>query len=179
MARLLEHYRKHILPELTKQFGYKSAMAVPRMVKLSINMGVGKAVENEKRLATAVEELTVIAGQRAVQTRAKVSISNFKLRENQAIGCRVTLRGDRMYEFLDRFFNIAAPRIRDFRGFSPRAFDGRGNYNLGLSEQTVFPEIQADKVEHVQGMDMAFVTTARTDDEARALLAALGMRFRK
>ncbi len=179
MARLLEQYRKAVVPEMMKQFSYTSSMAVPRMVKVVVNMGVGKALENDKRLTAAAEELTQITGQRAVTTKAKISVSGFRLREGQAIGCRVTLRGLRMYEFMDRLFNIAIPRIRDFRGCSPRAFDGRGNYNLGLTEQTVFPEIAADRVEFFQGMDIAFVTTANSDEEARALLERLGLRFRK
>jgi large subunit ribosomal protein L5 len=179
MARLLEHYRAAVVPEMMKRFSYTTPMAVPRMVKVVVNMGVGKALENDKRLSAAAEELTQITGQRAVTTKAKISVSGFRLREGQAIGCRVTLRGLRMYEFVDRLFNIAIPRIRDFRGCSPRAFDGRGNYNLGLTEQTVFPEIAADRVEFSQGMDIAFVTTAKSDEEARALLERLGLRFRK
>ena len=179
MARLIERYRKEIVPELMKQFGYRSPMAAPRMVKVVLNMGVGKALENEKRLTAAAEDLATITGQRPVIRKAKISVSGFKLREGQAIGCQVTLRGQRMYEFMDRLLNIAIPRIRDFRGCSLRSFDGRGNYNLGLAEQTVFPEIAADKVEFLQGMDIAFVTTARTDEEARELLYRFGLRFRK
>lgn len=179
MARMREFYRKEVVPALMKEFGYKSPMAAPRVEKVVLNMGVGKALENEKRLTAAAEDLTAIAGQRAVITKAKLSVSGFRLREGQAIGCRVTLRSDRMYEFMDRLFNIAIPRIRDFRGCSPKAFDGRGNYNLGLTEQTVFPEIAADKVEFVQGMDIAFVTTAETNEEAKALLERLGLKFRK
>ena len=179
LARLQERYQQEIVPELMKALGAKSPMAVPRLEKVVLNMGVGKALENDKRLAAAAEDLTQIAGQRAVITRAKISVSGFKLREGQAIGCRVTLRGRRMYEFVDRLLNVAVPRIRDFRGSSPRSFDGRGNYNLGLSEQTVFPEIAADRVEFFQGMDIAFVTTAKDDSEARMLLDRLGFRFRK
>lgn len=179
MARLLEHYRKEIVPELMQKLGCTSSMAVPRLTKVVINMGVGKALENDKRLTAAVEDLTTIAGQRAVVTRARTSIAAFKLREGQGIGCRVTLRGRRMYEFVDRLVNVAIPRIRDFRGCSPRAFDGRGSFSLGLAEQTVFPEIAAERVEFVQGMNIAFVTTARTDDDARELLTRLGFRFRR
>ena len=179
MARLRERYVKEIVPALMKQFGYTSPMAVPKVVKVVVNMGVGKALENEKRLGAAAEELTQITGQRAVVTKAKISVAGFKLREGQSIGCRVTLRGARMYEFMDRLFSIAIPRIRDFRGCSPRSFDGRGNYTMGLAEQTVFPEIQADRVEFVQGMDISFVTTAKSDDEARELIRHLGIRFRK
>lgn len=179
VARLLDRYRKEIVPALQAALGVKSPMAVPRMQKVVLNMGVGKALENDKRLTAAAEDLTLIAGQRAVVTRAKVSVAGFKLREGQAIGCRVTLRGLRMYEFLDRLLNVAIPRIRDFRGCSPRSFDGRGNYSLGLQEQTVFPEIAADKVEFFQGMDITLVTTAGDDREARLLLDHLGFRFRK
>ena len=179
MARLLDRYRKEIVPELMKLRGYTSPMAVPKMTKVVLNMGVGKALENDKRMGAAVEDLTTIAGQRAVVRKAKISVSGFKLREGQSVGCQVTLRGVRMYEFLDRLLTVAIPRIRDFRGCSPRSFDGRGNYNLGLTEQTVFPEIAADRVEFVQGLDIAFVTTAKTDEEARELLERFGIRFRK
>ncbi len=179
MARLLERYRKEIIPQMMKARGYTSPMAVPKITKVVLNMGVGKALENDKRMGAAVEDLTTIAGQRAVVRKAKISVSGFKLREGQAVGCQVTLRGARMYEFLDRLLCVAIPRIRDFRGCSPRSFDGRGNYNLGLTEQTVFPEIAADRVEFVQGLDIAFVTTAKSDEEARDLLERLGIRFRK
>ena len=179
MARLKERYKKEIVPALMQRFKYTTPMAVPKLQKVVVNMGVGKALENDKRLPAAVEDLTTITGQRAVVTKAKLSVAGFKLRDGQGVGCRVTLRGDRMYEFVDRLFSIAIPRIRDFRGCSPRAFDGRGNYNLGLSEQTVFPEIAADRVEFVQGMDIAFVTTSKSNEEARELLEQLGIRFRK
>ena len=179
MARLKDRYKKEIIPALMKRFSYTTPMAVPKLEKVVVNMGVGKALENDKRLPAAVEELSTITGQRAVVTKAKISVAGFKLREGQGVGCRVTLRGDRMYEFVDRLFSIAIPRIRDFRGCSPRAFDGRGNYNLGLAEQTVFPEIAADRVEFVQGMDIAFVTTSKSNEEARELLEQLGIRFRK
>ena len=179
MPRLMDRYRKEIVPALMKKFSYTTPMAVPRVTKVVVNMGVGKALENDKRLPAAVEDLTTITGQRAVVTKAKLSVAGFKLREGQGVGCRVTLRGDRMYEFVDRLLTIAIPRVRDFRGCSPRAFDGRGNYNLGLSEQTVFPEIAADRVEFLQGMDIAFVTTAKNNEEARELLEQLGIRFRK
>ena len=179
MARLLERYRKEIIQQMMKARGYTSPMAVPKITKVVLNMGVGKALENDKRMGAAVEDLTTIAGQRAVVRKAKISVSGFKLREGQAVGCQVTLRGVRMYEFLDRLLCVAIPRIRDFRGCSPRSFDGRGNYNLGLTEQTVFPEIAADRVEFVQGLDIAVVTTAKSDEEARDLLERLGIRFRK
>jgi large subunit ribosomal protein L5 len=179
MERLSQRYREEVAPALLRQFSYKSPMATPRVAKIVINMGVGDAIADAKLLDQAVEELAVIAGQRPAITRARKSISNFKLREGMAIGCRVTLRGRRMYEFLDRLVNIALPRVRDFRGVSPKAFDGRGNYTLGIRDQLVFPEINYNKVQKVKGMNVCIVTTAETDEEARALLDGLGMPFRK
>jgi large subunit ribosomal protein L5 len=179
MARLAEQYKSEVAPALMKQFGYTSVMAVPRVAKVVINMGVGEAIADSKIMDQAAEELSVIAGQKPVVTRARKSIANFKLRAGMAIGCRVTLRGRRMYEFLDRLMNLALPRVRDFRGVSPKAFDGRGNYTLGIRDQLIFPEINYAKVQKVKGMNVCIVTTARTDEEARALLASLGMPFRK
>ena len=164
---------------MTEKFGYKNPMMVPKIDKIVINMGVGEAKENSKLLDTAVKEMETIAGQKAVLTRAKNSIANFKLREGQAIGCKVTLRGEKMYEFLDRLVNLALPRVRDFRGVNPNAFDGRGNYALGIKEQLIFPEIEYDKVDKVRGMDIIFVTTAKTDEEARELLTLFNMPFQK
>jgi len=178
MVRLLQKYREQVAPELGKQFGYSSTMAVPRVTKVVINMGVGEAIGDAKILDQAVGELAQIAGQRPSVTRARKSISNFKLREGMAIGCRVTLRGTRMYEFLDRLMNLALPRVRDFRGVSNKAFDGRGNYTLGIKDELIFPEINYNKVQKVKGMNVCIVTNARTDDEARALLGGLGMPFR-
>ncbi len=178
MARLQELYRTEVVPKLMEQFGYGNLLAVPRIEKICLNMGVGQAMENPRMLETAVEELSIIAGQRAVPTKARKAISTWRLRQGYKIGCRVTLRGRKMYEFFDRLVNVAMPRIRDFRGMSPRAFDGRGNYTMGVSEQTAFPEINADKTEFVQGMDITVVTTAKTDEEARALLKDLGFPFR-
>ncbi|HET9480864.1 MAG TPA: 50S ribosomal protein L5 [Candidatus Polarisedimenticolia bacterium] len=178
-ARLIEQYRKLVLPELMKEFGYTSPMGAPRLSKIIINMGVGAAKEDIKILDAAVEELGLISGQRPAVTRAKKSIANFKLREKMPIGCRVTLRGQRMYEFYDRLVNIALPRVRDFRGVSTRSFDGRGNYTLGITDSLIFPELGIAKVERIKGMNITIVTTARTDNEARALLTALGMPFRK
>lgn len=177
--RLLNLYREQISQTLAKQFNYKNIMQVPRLEKIVLNMGVGNAVEDTKNLEFALADMTVIAGQKPKVTRASKSISNFKLREGMPIGCAVTLRGWRMYEFLDRFINVAVPRIRDFRGLSDRAFDGRGNYNVGIREQIIFPEINYDKVDKIRGMNITFVTTAKTDEEAYALLAAFGMPFRK
>jgi large subunit ribosomal protein L5 len=162
-----------------ERFGYKNSMAAPRLTKICINMGVGKAMENPRVLESAIEDLTMIAGQRAVPTAARQAISTWRLRRGLKIGCRVTLRGRKMYEFFDRLVSVAIPRIRDFRGMSPRAFDGRGNYTMGIDEQTVFPEIEADKVEFTQGMDVTVVTTARTDEEGRALLEGLGFPLRR
>ncbi|NOZ55588.1 MAG: 50S ribosomal protein L5 [Calditrichaeota bacterium] len=179
VPRLIEHYQKVVVPQLMKKFNYKSVMQVPRLEKIVINMGVGEATENPKFLESAVQDLRMIAGQQPAITRAKKAISNFHLRAGTPIGCRVTLRRWRMYEFLDRLINIAIPRIRDFRGLSDKSFDGRGNYSLGLREQIIFPEIDYDKVDKIRGMDVTIVTTAKTDEEAYELLAALGMPFRK
>jgi large subunit ribosomal protein L5 len=177
-ARLKERYQKEVVPALRKEFQYASAMAVPRLRKIIVNMGLGEAIQNAKLLDSAAQELAAIAGQRPVITRAKKSIANFKLRKNMPIGAMVTLRGDRMYEFVDRLANVALPRVRDFRGLSTRAFDGRGNYTLGLRDQLVFPEIDYSKVDKVKGMNISIVTDARTDAEALALLRHLGLPFR-
>ena len=179
MARLKDKYLKEILPRLMKENKYSSVMEVPKLSKVTINIGLGEATQNAKVLETAMAELTAITGQKPVLTKARKSVSNFKLREGMPIGCRITLRRERMYEFLDRLVNVAIPRIRDFRGTSAKAFDGRGNYNLGIREQIVFPEIDYDKIDKVRGMTISFTTTARTDDEARQLLAELGMPFQK
>lgn len=179
MNRLRETYDKKIAPALQKKFGYKNVMQIPKLDKVVINMGVGEAKENAKVLETAANDLGIITGQKAVYTKAKKSVANFKLREGMPIGCKVTLRGDRMYEFVDRLINLALPRVRDFRGVNPNAFDGRGDYALGLKEQLIFPEIEYDKVDKVRGMDVIFVTTAETDEEARELLRAFGMPFAK
>jgi large subunit ribosomal protein L5 len=179
MGTLAERFKAEVAPALVKQYSYSSPMAVPRVTKVVLNMGVGEAVSDVKLLDQAVEELGVIAGQRPAITRAKKSIANFKLRDGMPIGCRVTLRGARMYQFLERLINLALPRVRDFRGISPKAFDGRGNYTLGIKEHLIFPEVNMSKVQKVKGLNVCIVTTARTDDEARALLAGLGMPFRK
>lgn len=179
MVRLRQKYTDEVAPSLLKQFGYSTPMAIPRLTKVVINMGVGEAIADAKLLDQAVEELATITGQRPAITRARKSIANFKLREGVAIGCRVTLRGGRMYEFLDRLMNLALPRVRDFRGVSAKAFDGRGNYTLGLSDQLIFPEINYSKVQKVKGMNISIVTTAPTDEECRTLLRGLGMPFRK
>ena len=179
MNRLLEKDTETVKPSLMKEFNYTSTMQAPKIVKVVINMGVGDAIANSKLLDEAVEELTLIAGQKPVITKAKKSIANFKLREDMPIGCKVTLRGERMYEFLDKLFNISLPRVRDFRGVSATAFDGRGNYNMGLKEQLIFPEIDYDKIDKVRGMDICFVTTATTDEEARELLKLMGAPFSK
>jgi len=179
MARLIEKYKEEVAPALRSQFGYGSNMAIPRVQKVVINMGVGDAIADAKVLDQAVGELATIAGQRPAITKARKSISNFKLREGMSIGCRVTLRGRRMFEFLDRLMNLALPRVRDFRGVSERAFDGRGNYTLGIKDQLIFPEIDYNKVQKVKGMNVCIVTTAKTDAEARALLGGLGMPFRR
>ncbi|MDX2145603.1 MAG: 50S ribosomal protein L5 [Rhodospirillaceae bacterium] len=179
MARLREHYEKVVKPALVAKFGYKNVMAVPKLTKIVINMGVGEASQDRKKIEGAVDNLAAIAGQKPIITRARKAIANFKLRENQPVGCTVTLRKARMYEFLDRLVNIALPRVRDFRGLPPKAFDGAGNYNVGLKEQIVFPEINYDKVDKVRGMNITICTTARTDDEARALLEAFQMPFQK
>ena len=179
MSRLKEKYLNEIKDEMQKKFEYKNVMQIPKLDKIVINMGVGEAKENAKILDTAVKDLETITGQKAVVTRAKNSVANFKLREGQPIGCKVTLRGERMYEFLDRLVNLALPRVRDFRGVNPNAFDGRGNYALGIKEQIIFPEIEYDKIDKVRGMDIIFVTTANTDEEARELLTLFNMPFAK
>ncbi|MFO0102921.1 MAG: 50S ribosomal protein L5 [Betaproteobacteria bacterium] len=178
MARLKDQYRENIAPELMKKFGYKSAMQVPRISKVTLNMGVGEAVNDKKNIDMAVGDMTTIAGQKPVVTKARKAIANFKIREGLAIGCMVTLRGERMYEFLDRLITVAFPRVRDFRGVSGRAFDGRGNYNIGLKEQIIFPEIEYDKIDKLRGMNISITTTAKTDEEAKALLAAFRFPFR-
>jgi len=178
-ARLAQFYREKVVPDLTQKFGYKSPMEVPRLKKITINMGVGETVNDKKVLDNAVADMTKIAGQKPVVTKSRKSIANFKIRANFPVGCMVTLRGARMYEFLDRLVNIAIPRIRDFRGVSNRAFDGRGNYSLGVKEQIIFPEIEYDKIDAIRGMDIAINTTAKTDEEARALLAAFRFPFRQ
>ena len=177
MARLKETYLNEIVDAMMKKFEYKNVMQVPKLDKIVINMGVGEAKENSKVLDTAISDLEIITGQKAVVTRAKKSVANFKLREGMKIGAKVTLRGERMYEFVDRLFNIALPRVRDFKGINPDGFDGRGNYSLGLKEQLIFPEIVYDQVEKIRGMDIAFVTTAQTDEEARELLTLMGAPF--
>ena len=179
MSRLKEQYQNEIVDAMIKKFGYKNIMEVPKLDKVVINMGVGEAKDNAKVLDAAISDLTTIAGQKPVVTRAKNSIANFKLREGVAIGCKVTLRGEKMYEFLDRLVNLALPRVRDFRGVNPNAFDGRGNYALGIKEQLIFPEIEYDKVDKVRGMDVIIVTTAKTDEEARELLTLFNMPFKK
>ncbi len=179
MARLREKYKKDIVPAMSKKFNYKNPMEVPQLHKIVINVGVGEATQNSKTLDAAVNDLTIIAGQKPVVTRAKKSIANFKLRQGQPIGCMVTLRGKRMYEFLDKLVSIGLPRIRDFQGVSTRAFDGRGNYTLGLTEQLIFPEINYDQVDKIRGMNISFITTAKNDEEGRQLLQLFGMPFRK
>lgn len=178
MARLAEYYRDKVVPQLTEQFGYKSPMQVPRITKITLNMGLGEAVGNKKVLESASEELARITGQKPIITKARKSVANFKIRDGWPIGCKVTLRRLYMYEFLDRLVNIAIPRIRDFRGLSPKSFDGRGNYSLGLKEQIVFPEIDYDKVDAVRGMDVTITTSAKTDEEALALLRAFDFPIR-
>ena len=177
MSRLKDQYKNEIMDAMQKKFGYKNVMEIPKLDKIVINMGVGEAKENAKALESAVRDLEIISGQKAVLTKAKNSIANFKIREGQNIGCKVTLRGDKMYEFLDRLVNLALPRVRDFRGVNPDAFDGRGNYALGIKEQLIFPEIEYDKVDKIRGMDIIFVTTAKTDEEARELLRLFNMPF--
>ena len=179
MSRLKDQYKNEIIDAMQKKFSYKNIMEVPKLDKIVINMGVGEAKENAKALESAVRDLEIISGQKAVLTKAKNSIANFKIREGQNIGCKVTLRGDKMYEFLDRLVNLALPRVRDFRGVNPNAFDGRGNYALGIKEQLIFPEIEYDKVDKLRGMDVIFVTTAKTDEEARELLRLFNMPFAK
>ena len=178
-SRLKEMYKSEIVDAMVKKFGYKNIMEVPKLDKIVINMGVGEAKENAKVLESAVSDMETITGQKAVITKAKHSIANFKIREGQSIGCKTTLRGDKMYEFLDRLVNLALPRVRDFRGVSANSFDGRGNYALGIKEQIIFPEIEYDKVDKVRGMDVIFVTTAKTDEEARELLRLFNMPFAK
>ena len=179
MSRLKEQYQNEIVDAMIKKFGYKNIMEVPKLDKVVINMGVGEAKDNHKVLESAVADLEKITGQKAVVTKAKKSVANFKLREGMPIGCKVTLRGEKMYEFVDRLINLALPRVRDFRGVNPNSFDGRGNYALGLKEQYIFPEIEYDKIDKVRGMDIIFVTTAKTDEEARELLTQFNMPFTK
>lgn len=179
MNRLKEQYQNEIVDAMVKKFGYKNIMEVPKIDKIVVNMGVGEAKENAKLLEAAIKDMEAITGQKAISTKAKNSIANFKLREGMAIGCKTTLRGEKMYEFMDRLINLALPRVRDFRGVNPNAFDGRGNYALGIKEQLIFPEIEYDKVDKVRGMDIIFVTTAKTDEEARELLAQFNMPFAK
>ena len=179
MARLKERYKNEILPALMKEFGYRNVMEAPRLEKIVLNMGVGTALQDAKTLDNAIRDMGIITGQRPVATRARKSIAAFKIREGMRIGCKVTLRGNRMYEFLDRLVNVALPRVRDFQGLNPNSFDGRGNYALGLKEQLVFPEIDYDKIDRIRGMDVIIDTTARTDEEARSLLRAMGMPFRE
>ncbi len=179
MARLKETYKSEIAPALMKKFEYKSVMQIPKLDKIVVNVGAGDAKDNAKVIDTIIDELSLITGQRAVPTYARKSVSNFKLRQGMKIGAKVTLRGEIMYEFVDKLFNFALPRVRDFKGINPDGFDGRGNYSLGLKEQLIFPEIEYDKIDKIRGMDIAFVTTAKTDDEARELLAQLGAPFAK
>ena len=179
MARLREYYKSEVVSALQTKFNYKSVMQIPKLDKIVINVGCGDAKENSKVIDAVIKDLSLIAGQKAVPTYAKKSVANFKLREGMKIGAKVTLRGEKMYEFMDRLFNFSLPRVRDFKGINPNAFDGRGNYSLGLKEQLIFPEIEYDKVEKIRGMDICFVTTAQTDDEARELLALMGAPFSK
>lgn len=178
MDRLQEKYQKEVVPALNEKFGYKNVMQLPKIEKVIINMGVGEAVGNPKALDAAVSDLTIISGQKPLLTRAKKSLAAWKLREGMPIGCKVTLRGTRMYQFLDKFMNVALPRVRDFRGVSDKAFDGRGNYAVGLKEQLIFPEIEYDKIDKIRGMNIVIVTTAQTDEEARELLKLMGMPFK-
>ncbi|GAB6158651.1 50S ribosomal protein L5 [Desulfotomaculum varum] len=179
MARLKEKYQKEVVPALMQKFGYKNVMQVPKIEKVVVNVGLGEAIQNSKAVDAAVGDLMAITGQRPITTKAKKSIAAFKLRAGMTIGAKVTLRGERMYEFVDKLFNIALPRVRDFRGVTDKSFDGRGNYTLGLKEQLIFPEIEYDKIDKVRGMDITFVTTAKTDEEARELLRLMGMPFVK
>ena len=179
MSRLKEQYQNEIVDAMIKKFGYKNIMEVPKLDKVVINMGVGEAKDNAKLLESAIADMEKIAGQKAVVTRAKNSVANFKIREGMPIGCKVTLRGEKMYEFVDRLINLSLPRVRDFRGVNPNAFDGRGNYALGIKEQLIFPEIEYDKIDKVRGMDVIFVTTAKTDEEAREFLTQFNMPFAK
>ena len=178
MARLQTHYREKVVPGLMEKFGYKTVMQVPRITKITLNMGVGEAVNDKKNIDTAVADMTKIAGQKPVVTKSRKAIANFKIREGLAIGTMVTLRGERMFEFLDRLVTVALPRVRDFRGVSGRAFDGRGNYNIGLKEQIIFPEIEYDKIDKLRGLNISITTSAKTDEEAKALLAAFRFPFR-
>jgi large subunit ribosomal protein L5 len=178
MARLRDYYIKNVVPSLVKEFNYKNRMQVPKLEKIVVNMGVGEAIQNIKALESAVADLSMIVGQKPVITKAKKSIATFKLRQGMSIGCRVTLRGDRMYEFFDRLVNVALPRVRDFRGISPKSFDGRGNFAVGLKEQIIFPEIDYDKIDKIRGMNIVIATTAKTDEEARQLLRFMGLPFR-
>jgi large subunit ribosomal protein L5 len=178
MARLRDYYIKEVVPSLVKEFNYKNRMQVPKLDKIIVNMGVGEAIQNIKALESAVADLSMIVGQKPVITKAKKSIATFKLRQGMSIGCRVTLRGDRMYEFFDRLVNVALPRVRDFRGISPKSFDGRGNFAIGLKEQIIFPEIDYDKIDKIRGMNIVIATSARTDEEARQLLRFMGLPFR-
>ncbi len=178
MSRFQKKYQEEVVPALTKQFGYKTIMEVPRLSKITLNMGVGEAKADKKLLEHAVSDMTKISGQKPVITKTRKSIANFKIRDNMPIGCMVTLRGERMYDFLDRLVTIAFPRVRDFRGVSPRAFDGRGNYNIGVKEQIIFPEIEYDKIDQLRGLNISITTTAKTDEEAKALLAAFRFPFR-
>ena len=179
MSRLKDQYKNEIMDAMTKKFGYKNVMEIPKIEKIVINMGVGEAKDNAKALVSAVADMETITGQKAIITKAKKSIANFKIREGLAIGCKTTLRGEKMYEFLDRLVNLALPRVRDFHGVNPNSFDGRGNYALGIKEQIIFPEIEYDKVDKVRGMDIIIVTTAKTDEEARELLRLFNMPFQK
>ncbi|GAP66087.1 50S ribosomal protein L5 [Mizugakiibacter sediminis] len=178
MTRLEKIYKEQVVPKLVQRFGYKNVMQVPRLTKITLNMGVGEAVGNKKVLENAVADMAKIAGQKPVTTKARISVASFKIRDGWPIGCKVTLRRDHMYEFLDRLINIALPRVRDFRGVSGRAFDGRGNYNMGIKEQIIFPEIDFDQIDALRGMDIAIATTAKTDEESKALLEAFGFPFR-
>jgi len=179
MARLKDIYEKEVVAKMTQEFSYRNRMQVPRIHKVVVNMGLGEALQNPKILESAVKEMTAITGQKPVVTKARMSIANFKLREGMSIGCMVTLRKDRMYEFLDRLFNIAIPRIRDFKGMSKKSFDGKGNFSLGIKEQIIFPEIDYDKIEKIKGLNICIVTSARTDEEGRALLQYMGMPYRR
>lgn len=178
MARLKDYYIKKVVPALTKEFKYKNRMQVPKLEKIVVNMGVGEAIQNIKALESAVADLSLIVGQKPVITKARKSIATFKLRQGMSIGCRVTLRGDRMYEFFDRLVNVTLPRVRDFRGISPKSFDGRGNFALGLKEQIIFPEVDYDKIDKIRGMNVVITTSAKTDEEARELLKLMGLPFR-
>lgn len=179
MARLKEYYNKTVAPELFKKFGYKSVMEVPKLNKIVVNVGCGEAKENSKVIDNVISDLGIITGQKAIPCPAKKSVANFKLREGQVVGVKVTLRAEQMYEFLDRLFNVALPRVRDFRGINPNSFDGRGNYSMGVKEQLIFPEIEYDKIDAIRGMDISFITTAKTDEEARELLSLMGAPFAK